>query len=129
MKIKNFIAGMGLTMKIKEVFENPNMSDPKWEAKHYQIKIENGKKSMITYFSQGIGITHMPTLADVLDCLATDAQCGSETFEDFCANLGYDNDSIKALNTFNAISKQSKELKELLGNDAYKALLEDVERL
>jgi hypothetical protein len=37
-----------------------------------------------------------PTLGDVLSSLLQDAQCGSETFEDFCDNLGYDKDSRKA---------------------------------
>ena len=37
-----------------------------------------------------------PKHGDVLSSLLMDAQCGSDTFEDFCANLGYDSDSRKA---------------------------------
>lgn len=37
-----------------------------------------------------------PQLGDLLACLASDARLGDETFDDFCADLGYDTDSRKA---------------------------------
>jgi hypothetical protein len=44
--------------------------------------------------------TVAPTQASVLYCLLSDADCGNYTFDEFCDNLGYDNDSRKALETY-----------------------------
>lgn len=38
-----------------------------------------------------------PSPAAVLYCLLSDAAAGSELFADFCAELGYDEDSRRAL--------------------------------
>jgi hypothetical protein len=41
-----------------------------------------------------------PTSADITYSLMSDAQSGSDTFEDFCSNCGYDTDSRKAFDTY-----------------------------
>ena len=75
-----------------------------------------GFKQMTLYYSQGYGIQGEPTLESVLNCLISDSTCG-ETFQEFCDNLGYDNDSRKAEKTFNTILKQTSKLKKLLDNN------------
>lgn len=44
-----------------------------------------------------------PTLPEVLSCLVSDANCVrfGQSFDEFCSDLGYDNDSRKAESTFN----------------------------
>ena len=37
---------------------------------------------------------------DILSCLYWDSLSGSESFNDFCDNYGYDNDSLKALDIY-----------------------------
>jgi hypothetical protein len=46
---------------------------------------------------------NIPTLPDVLSCFVMDAQCVSDgqTFEDFAADLGYEEDSRKAEKAYN----------------------------
>jgi hypothetical protein len=44
---------------------------------------------MTVYFSQGPAISREPTIEDVLDCLVLDAS-GADSFEDWCAEFGYD---------------------------------------
>lgn len=46
-----------------------------------------------------------PTLQDVLHSLLMDSSAMDETFSDWCANFGYDDDSIKALETYQACAK------------------------
>lgn len=41
-----------------------------------------------------------PELSAVLSCLVLDAAAASESFEDWCSELGYDSDSRKALETY-----------------------------
>lgn len=55
--------------------------------------------------------------ASVCHSLVLDAQCGNETFQDFCENYGYDSDSRKALATYEACQKVGREFRILVGKD------------
>jgi len=68
-------------------------------------------------FWQGIGISQDPTAEGCLECLLSDAQSGSEDFEEFCANCGYDSDSRKAERIWKGCKKVREKMKRLLGND------------
>lgn len=59
---------------------------------------------------------HVPNADEVLACLFDDAQAGSESFDDFCSNLGYDNDSLKALDTYRACMDTAQRLRRALGD-------------
>lgn len=52
-----------------------------------------------------------PSAYDVLACISSDENC-PDTFEDFCAEYGYETDSIKALQTFRCCSRFAKRLRE-----------------
>lgn len=63
-----------------------------WEAEHG-----------VTPYSGSVSVSVLkgkplptPSLLEVCYCLGLDAQSGAESFEDFCASLGYDTDSRKA---------------------------------
>jgi hypothetical protein len=47
---------------------------------------------------------------DVLACISGDVNC-PDTFKDFCAEYGYEDDSIKALQTFRRCSSFAKRLR------------------
>ena len=75
-----------------------------------------------------------PTVEQVLDCLVLDASCweSNRTFEDFCAELGYDTDSRKAERVYQACGECYKQLQEWLrplGRDVLHELLYETERL
>ena len=126
--IEQFIKNNGLTITSDYADSNPNMANSN-NMNHYKVTIKRkfklngnhldtrfGFKQMTLYYSQGYGIQGEPTLEAVLDCLKSDSTCG-ETFQEFCDNLGYDNDSRKAEKTFNTILKQTSKLKKLLDNN------------
>ena len=50
---------------------------------------------------------------DVLYSLILDAQFGSDSFSDFCDNLGYDSDSIKHLNIYFECEKTAKKIQSI----------------
>lgn len=77
------------------------------------------------------GQPHPPTAADVLDSLKTDAGTYENTrgFEDWCGEFGYDTDSRKAERIYRSIADDAHRLRVLLGDEAYRELLEDVEEL
>jgi hypothetical protein len=75
-----------------------------------------GRQYSLDYW-QGIGISHDPRADDVLDCLMVDALAGDQTFDDFCADFGYDSDSRKAEKIWRACQLVAKNMKRLLGKD------------
>lgn len=133
MKLSRFIESRKVRMDPPEyVADNPNMAaDDGWKrsATHWKCTIRRGNKQLTTYFSQGSAHTKEPTLADILDCLASDAAGidNARDFEDWCAELGYDPDSRKAEKTFKVCEKQAESLKRLFGED-FKTLLYETGR-
>lgn len=82
----------------------PRIDYNKWFA--------NGRKMSIKQYD----ITERktpPTLYDVLACLT---KYDPETFEDFCSEYGYDTDSRKAYDTFQAVDKEWHEVKRLFSD-------------
>jgi hypothetical protein len=110
---------------------NPNMADETWQANHYKVLLKKGNKQLTTYFSMGMAHTQEPTAEDVLDSLAMDASGieNARSFDDWCANYGYDTDSRKAEKTFKACEKQAEKLKVFLGEELYKEYLFNTESL
>jgi hypothetical protein len=74
------------------------------------------------------GYVSIPTLDDILQCLFSDASAGSESFNDFCDNCGYSNDSLKALDTYRACMDAASKLRTALGAE-YTATRERIESL
>jgi hypothetical protein len=110
-----------ITMSTQLAERNPNIDSMPPGSRHWRCTLRCGHRRMTVYFSQGPAIEREPTVEDVLDCLASDASCAS-TFEDWCADLGYDSDSRKAEQTYRLIREQSEKLAGLLG-PAYGELL------
>lgn len=79
-----------------------------------------GKRLTIPY---RMGLAHAkngtptrPTAGEVLECLVLDAGCGEDDYADFCASLGYDEDSRKALAMWHACRKTREDLENWAGN-------------
>lgn len=70
---------------------------------------------------------NVPTSADIAYSLMSDAQSGSDTFEDFCASLGYDTDSRKAFDAYLACQGTLNGMRRLFREhfDAVQAATED----
>jgi hypothetical protein len=58
-----------------------------------------------------------PTTADVLACLLSDASNASETFEEWCSNFGYSDDSMKVMEIYRACQKTRSALQRFLGQE------------
>ena len=72
----------------------------------YKVKIKRENKSFSFNFWQSIYATskgEKPTNYDILSCLQK-YDVGS--FDDFCSEFGYDEDSRKAEKTYNAVCKE-----------------------
>ena len=93
---------------------NPNQPD--WtDANHYKVTVKHDGRQMTLYFSQGYGIKHEPREEDILNCFISDNTDFYDGFEDWAANMGFDEDSRKAERTYNACVRQTEKAKRLLG--------------
>ena len=71
---------------------------------------------------QGILLVHAPIIDDVLFSLVMDASYGSENFADFCADLGYDEDSRKVLDMYLECQKTADKIRRFLPISIDKAI-------
>lgn len=117
-------------IKMEAQFTGERTDGIKWDnAYHYRCIFDN---EFVIEYSMGYAHTDEPIAKDVLDCLASDAasiENANGEFNDWCAEYGYDNDSISVLKVFRACKKQSRQLKEYLGESAYSELLWETERI
>lgn len=112
MNIHDFIKKHKITMTIARTDNNPNMDDAR-NMDHWKCILKRPGARLTIYFSMGYGHNgRMPELADVLDCLVSDASSvrNSRGFEDWCADLGYDTDSRKAEKTYKTCERQADKL-------------------
>ncbi len=121
MTIKSFVNKHGITLAVETADNNPNMDE--WKgAQHYKVTLQrktadNHRRAYTLYFSHGSARSDKPTAESVIECLQADQSCEYNTFEEFCAEFGYSNDSRKAERTYNAIIKQCEKLEKFLGFD------------
>jgi len=66
---------------------------------------------------------HTVRAYDILSCISSDAFC-PDTFADFCAELGYDEDSRKAEKTFKACSSFARRIQKFFTEEELTALSE-----
>ena len=88
------------------------------------VKVTNTetKKSIAFEFWGSKVNPEITTKYDILNsfyCFVSDAISGEETFQDFCSNFGYDNDSIKSRNIHRACMRATTKLKKIYSDDIY----------
>jgi hypothetical protein len=88
--------------------------DDDWQCDQWRVTISSKAGFWSTDYFTGLGLRtkpraswdkpnpKKPKVADVLHSLITDASAADENFHEWCANFGYSDDSIKALNTYKA---------------------------
>jgi hypothetical protein len=96
----------------------------KWDTKNkrevFKLQLLRGKKSYTFEFGQSaVKGNEEPTLYDVLTCLQK-YEVG--TFEDFCGEFGYDNDSRTAEKTYKAVVKEFKAMERLFNSEELEVL-------
>ena len=130
--LQEFIDDHGLTMSAEWTGRNPHMENSD-QMDHWKCRIRSKKtgRSMTLVFSMGVGHHGMqPGLDEVLNCLASDSTAIDQSFEDWCSELGYDQDSRRAEKTYNVCLKQAEKLERVLGHrGSLNQLMYETERL
>lgn len=84
--------------------------DSGWEYQSFVVTIERKGKSFEFPWKQGLGCNCDPHATSVISCLMWDLHSSSMDFDSWCSELGYSNDSIKALNTYKLCNQQAERL-------------------
>ena len=119
--LAQFIKQRGITITVEPNPDNARITDWGADALHFLVTLHLADRSLTVPFSGGaLAFSRsggVPTVADVLDCLASDAATVEDgpTFAEWADELGYDPDSRKAEATYNACREQTERLVEFLG--------------
>lgn len=102
----------------------------KWGGRFTEWKIElayKGKQLECFYYT-GISLTEEPDVKSTLEALFADAATVevADNFADWCDDLGYDSDSITALDTYSDCVRYATALRDLLG-DSYSKIRDEVQ--
>ena len=96
---------------------NPHM-DSASNMTHWEVGLASDTGSMSLVFSMGAALCREPTLRDVLSCLRADAgslEC-ADTFEEWAAEMGLDEDSRRAERTYDAVLEQSLQTRAIVSD-------------
>lgn len=109
----------------------PTREQDDWQRKSngYRVTFTYDRRKQSFDFWQGSAITNDPAASDVMACLISDAHAGEESFDDFCADMGLDNDSRSAEATWKACQRVGSQLARLFGADYRAAMDTDWEEL
>lgn len=124
-----------LPVKIDYVAEVPSKWDTDTPRTVDQWRVTLSSKAgfhSFDYFT-GLGLRHKPDswgkrkprkpkVADVLHSLILDASAADENFHDWCANYGYSDDSIKAMNMYMACLETAQALRKHFSPDTLRTV-------
>lgn len=118
-----FAAKHNVTLNAVERAHRSGTHDFHKGSRHFQCTLLCNGLGFDFWFSQGASNLDVPTVEDALMCLASDAHSTKDnSFEEWCRDLGYDDDSRKALSIYEACEETANELERLLGSDALNEL-------
>ena len=116
----DFLAKHGISFS----FKLANTKRPSWDenrqCNHFVVTFKKGGRRVSFDFFDSIsnfekGITVLDAYS-ALSCCSSELYC-PDTFEEFCNEFGYDNDSRQAEKTFKALSKFSAKLQKFFDTE------------
>jgi hypothetical protein len=95
---------------------------------HWKVTLKHDGRQMTLTFSKGSDHKGVPPSAEeALECLKREWVGGGYDFTDWCEELGYETDSLKAIKIYRACDRQSRKLEKFLGDDLLDELMETEE--
>ena len=99
----------------------------KWDGRNHNNhtvtvrNTETGKKTSFDFWAS-LADPELSSEYDIINafyCFVSDAIAGEMTFEDFCSDFGYDNDSMTAYKTWKACKRSAAKLSRITTEDIY----------
>ena len=99
------------SLPVKITYVGETVRDNEWKCDQWRVELTSKAGFWSTDYYTGLGHRtkpnawgqtkpKKPAVADVLYSLFNDASAADENFHDWCANYGFSDDSIKAMNTY-----------------------------
>jgi len=112
-------AELGITASVRELdtfnSEGGLTKFPEWAKQGWSIVLKyQGKRAQFRFY--GGGASKTPTASDLVWAVATDSTALTESFSEWCADLGYNTDSIKDRSIYKACQRNGQRLIDLIGN-------------
>jgi len=109
-----FAVKHGIKLAVIGTEHGRHFNDDKQSRYIFKLRLTRNGKRYTFKFGQSIAAgAKEPTMYDVLACLT---KYDPESFEDFCGEYGYDEDSRKAYKTYLAVVKEYKAVERLFGD-------------
>ena len=123
--LEQLCESLGVTLKHKNLgMHNDDTFGKAWRHTKWSVTVSHNGKSYKTEYHTGEALKAAPTVADVVAALVLDADCGAQSFDDYCDNFGADKDSRQAHNTWMACRRTDKRMRELFTAEELTALAE-----
>lgn len=122
--LKNLIKEYNI--RISSTYGGVDIPDDFKNSDPWKVTLKYARAQMTIPFYKGAGhYGAEPTIEEVLDCLLMDYSSwdSANDFEDWANEFGYDTDSRKAEKIYKKVEKQSRRLKQFLGDDLLNKLL------
>ncbi len=98
------------------VFVEKMVDHDGWEHNEWIVSLGYGEKNATFSYRTGLSLTY-PMFEDVVFSLRGDTYAAEYSFKEWCAEYGYDNDSISALKVYNECRSNTLLLQGLFGDD------------
>lgn len=111
---QKFADTYGVKLKINRIQYGRHFANDHQERYIFNCTLSRNGKRYTFNFGQSVARgSDQPTTYDLLCCLT---KYEIDTFEDFCAEYGYNPDSINALKTFKAVKREFNGVNRLFGD-------------
>jgi hypothetical protein len=102
------------SLPVKIDYVGQTQKEQNWDCDQWRVTLSSKAGFHSFDYFTGLGLRHKPQtswakstpkkpkVADVLHSLIMDANSADENFHEWCANYGYSDDSIKAMNIYKA---------------------------
>ena len=121
---KNFTVSAKFTGSKKAPWNNDSKNRMPENWNHHRVTVKNTDNGLFTGFDFWCSVAEpqMKKEYGVLNafyCFVSDAISGKESFEDFCSEFGYDEDSRTAERTWKACKRSFEKLERIYDGDIY----------
>lgn len=147
-KVSEILASANIEYSV--IYCGETLHQDNWTCDEWKVTIVNGKKKETIRYYTGTGLREIikgfkaislpnakvingkwqaskpkaPHIAGIIYSMILDSNAANISFNDWCADYGYDNGSIKAQNTYFECQKQETKLRNIFNADTHAQLAE-----
>lgn len=118
-------------IEIDSIYRGRETDEDNWKHDKWDVELYYNDTDEEIKVEYRMGTGHHgaePEKEDVIQSLFIDSEAEDLSFEEWCSELGMNDDSIKALKIYKDCKQNAKKLRQLLGHD-YEAIRDEIREL